>query len=99
MPLFTIIVDYLGGTYLSQVNARHVDHVLARWAGQLDVTSLGGLTVEQLGVLNLELRRETEHPVRIRGLVGVWCMSIDIEDRLALINIVETAAGTNSSLN
>lgn len=90
MTLFTIIVDYRGGTYLSQVVARSVAQALSRWADTLDATALGGLPAKSLPGFVHELKDEGRDAAPISGLVGVWCITLSVDDCLALIHVVET---------
>lgn len=88
MALFTVILEFDGGTYISQFRAssprdaavKHADHVVR----------LNGMsTPRNRGRLSGRLSVET--PVAIEGVRKVWCCSASVGRKLALVNIVATA--------
>jgi uncharacterized protein (UPF0333 family) len=84
--LFTILLEYGGGTYISQVRANSTSKAVVKWATSLDVAALTRRRKDDL------LRRITEdEPVKITGADGIWCVSADIGNKLALVTIVQTA--------
>jgi hypothetical protein len=89
MPLFTFIMEYSGGTYVSQVKSATPKSALKRWASELPVEQIEGLGSASKARLIEDV--ETEEPVRIAGLSNVWCSAALVRGKLALINVVRTA--------
>jgi hypothetical protein len=88
MPLFTVILEFDGGTYVAQVRAQSERVALAKYASQL---------VTNAGVPNARLRRRLaselgeDEPVPVEGVQNVWCVFASIGSKSALANIVQTA--------
>lgn len=97
MPIYTVIVDYAGGTYISQVSASRIDNVLAQWADDFDFVYL---TKKRNPKKKSKILRRKKYvkklieaedsPVLLRGLQNVWCTSFLIKKKSCLINIVST---------
>jgi hypothetical protein len=88
MALFTVILEFDGGTYISQFQAasahnaamKHVAHVIGikRMSTPVNRRRLAdGLS--------------GENPVAIEGVRNVWCCSATVGKKLALVNIVKTS--------
>ncbi len=88
MALFTIILDYAGGTYVSQVAAASEQEALQTWIARLSTEQLGGYFSDEVA----EVYEKGAHLVPLTGMKGVWCGSADGPQDLALVNIVRTAA-------
>jgi hypothetical protein len=91
MALYTIILDYRGGTYISQVRARSPRAAAKQWARALDVVGVKhlGAKGKQKIITNLENDEYClNEPVALTGLVGVWCIGMPIPG--GLVNIVAT---------
>jgi hypothetical protein len=88
MALFTVILEFDGGTYISQFHGssphdaavKHVDYLV----------SLKGMSTPKNRQL-LANRLSQERPVAIEGVHKVWCCSASVGRKLALVNIVATA--------
>jgi hypothetical protein len=91
MALYTIILEYRGGTYISQVRAGSPRAAAKQWAHTLDigvVKHLGAKGKQQI-IRSLENDEYCLHePVALTGLVGVWCIGMPIPG--GLVNIVAT---------
>jgi len=88
MALFTLILEFDGGTYISQLRAASVARAVAQYPSQL----LSNKTVSTLAVRKrLAQSFSTENPVVIEGVQNVWCCSGSAGNKFALLNIVATA--------
>jgi hypothetical protein len=76
MPLFTIILDFKGGTYIGQVKAATPSAALCAWAVGLDpvpIKHFGPARKKQL-VAEVEWRLENGlSPTPLTGLKNAWC--------------------------
>jgi hypothetical protein len=92
MPeLYTFVLDYKGGTYISQTVGESPADAATDWIkNRLDLQVIGVKddTVEDI-LRDIEFLEE--HPLPITGLKNVWCLSFLADDELALVNIVKTA--------
>jgi hypothetical protein len=90
MLRFTIVLDYRGGTYVSQCSAKSPADAFRQW-----VTSDALDEVEQLGPgrrreIAERVRDELRPPVPLTGLVNVWCTGLPIPG--GLVNIIKTVS-------
>jgi hypothetical protein len=87
IKLYTIILEYRGGTYISQVSADSPSAALLKWPSELE----DGLLAE-LGITRNELSNilKSGQAVPINGCVSVWCISGSVKNDLALMNIIAT---------
>ncbi len=87
MALFTIVFDFDGGTYISQVRAASVKGVIKKYAANLIANdAIGTLSTRQ----KLALSIEDEEPVAIEGVRNVWCFCASAGKKFGIINVVAT---------
>jgi hypothetical protein len=88
MPLFTFVLEFSGGTYISQFGACTARGALTLYASEL---------VRNNAVSTLSARKHladalsAEKLVRLDGVRSVWCCSTLVGRKFALLNIVATA--------
>ena len=88
MPLFTFVLEFDGGTHISQFRATSFFRAVEEYGAQL---------LRDKAVAKLPVRRRlsealsAENPVAIKGVRNVWCCSASIGKKLALLNVVATA--------
>jgi hypothetical protein len=87
--LWTFLLEYDGGTYISQVRAADLTQGLVSWPIAVPDSDLAiwGLTRSDLAGLNLS------GAVPIQGVTNVWCASgLTRSDKQILIHIVATSS-------
>ena len=89
MSLYTLLFDYLGGTYVGQVRASSPSFALTAWLDRLEVENVSGLTPS--AKKKLTERSEQDHPVEVQTCENAWCWTTVLGEKLALVNIVKTA--------
>jgi hypothetical protein len=87
MPLYTLVLDYAGGTYVSQVTAATEREALTQWTAKLSTEQIAGYASGEVA----EVYERGVHLVPLTGLKGVWCGSADGQRDLALVNVIKTA--------
>ena len=85
LRLFTFVLDWDGGTFVSQNMASSVDESMQKWAGQLDPEQLGTSSEHMCDFLD-SVSEETAVPVE--SLHNVFCFCPTIADRQAVVHIV-----------
>lgn len=88
---FTIIWDFEGGTYVSQVTAMSARAAFQRWAEELDTDPIDGFTGKHKRELLAQLQKDEDSvyaPILLDGLKSAWC--ITLPRNAGLINIVKT---------
>lgn len=88
MAVFTLILEFDGGTHIAQFQASSPEAATMKYAQHL-----GGIKEPSTSLMRRRLtpRLLSEVPVAIEGVRGAWCCSTSVGDRLALLNIVATA--------
>jgi len=88
MPLFTFVLEFTGGTYISQLRARSTRQAVSLYTSELvrnKELSTGSVRKRLADAL------VAEKPVAIDGVRNVWCCSASVGRSFALLNIVATA--------
>ena len=87
---FTVVCDFLGGTYIEQVRADTVEDAVRQWSAYLareqpiaDHSSLLAKDVLQ--------RLEEDAPTPLDTLTGVWFVYASSGDAAAFINLIDSA--------
>lgn len=88
MALFTVVLEFGGGTYVSQFKAASAHAAAAKHAAHL--ISLKGMSTPS-DRTRLAERLSVEQPIAIRGIRNVWCCSASVGRKFALVNIVATS--------
>jgi hypothetical protein len=89
MHLYTIMLDYAGGTYVAQTAAADEGTAVRDWISRLGSDRIAGAVSEEVAAA---FEDTEDGPVTLHELVGVWCASATAIQGLALINVVRTAA-------
>jgi len=90
--LYTVVLDYAGGTYIAQVQAASPAAALPKWVSKI---KHGELAAWGIGRQDLAEIARSEKIVPIDGCRNVWCVSGSVRRNLALINVVATSASGN----
>src|SRR5437867_12343422 len=88
MPLYTIVLEHMGGTYIAQVTARSTSGALRQWARRAPLLGIPHITTARAAVL--QKSRDFCEPVVVAGTRNVWCTSAVVRGELALFHIVMT---------
>lgn len=89
--LFTFVLDYRGGIYISQVVAADPVEALGVWCDTLNLDDIWGLTNRSRAVLREGI---FEHQiVPVDTVRNVWCVSGGVRGALAIVNIIHTNNG------
>lgn len=87
--LFTFLMDWDGGTYISQSYGTDVAKATVNWVKQLDsnviITSQKNLECFTKSIL------EELSLIPIKDNISVWCISEFLDDKLAIVHVVETS--------
>jgi len=88
MHLYTILLDYAGGTYVAQTGAPDEQAAVRDWLGKLRLGRIADAVSEEVAAA---FEGAVDGPVPLDGLAGAWCVSASASQGLALVNIVKTA--------
>ncbi|MEN2402534.1 hypothetical protein GKZ90_0022275 [Flavobacterium sp. MC2016-06] len=89
--LYSFIMEYDGGCYISQVHADNEHEVIRVWLNQLDVNFIENFSEKDKERLIMEDFID-EDPIPILGCKNIWDIGLRIKKNkmLAIINIVKT---------
>ena len=88
MNVYTFVLDFRGGTYLSQVEAVDPFEAKAIWASNLDYKNIEGIGKKTKKDLIIQV--DDEEPIPIVGLKKVWCISVLLRGHLGMVHYVQT---------
>ncbi len=88
MKRYTFVMDFEGGTYLSQVSAGSPEEALSGWAKNMNWNEVAGAEGISVPEVMEELIDEALSP--IEGLVNVWCFTISPREKLGIVHVVES---------
>ncbi|MCJ7935367.1 MAG: hypothetical protein MUW56_17505 [Chryseobacterium sp.] len=86
--LYTVIMYYQGGTYISQVMAKGIKDALIVWTRELDIS-----IIEELNDNNKKLLQELavkEMPSLIDGMTNIWYTDFLLSDNYMHAHIIKT---------
>ena len=89
MQTYTVLLDYAGGTYVSQCTATDAWQALRTWVSGLHENEAAGAISEEVAEA---FDGEMGRPVHIQGLKNAWCATASAKSGLAIANIIETVA-------
>jgi len=87
--LFTVILEWAGGTYITQVSAESPERARALWVKKIKRGN-NGLALSARASIGKSLI--DSDVVAIRGCKSVYCATSVVNKKLALVNIIRTDA-------
>ncbi len=92
MPLFTIIAEYRGGTYCSQVVAYDINSCLPQWLKRITIEQkeIPYLGERTLAEIDKRITLGDDKPILLTGLKNVCFQFISVKNGKFFINIVQT---------
>ena len=85
--LFTVVCEFDGGTYVSQVRASDERHALIAWAALLQREKPVPSASDRIAASVID----EDSLTRIDDLIDVWCWTARVDDKLVLTNVVRSA--------
>jgi len=83
---YTIVLDYKGGTYISQASGESPEVALTKWANTINEQDLASW-----GLSRAEIARLSEdRPIPLENCLNVWSVSDSTKAGLMLVNIIAT---------
>ena len=96
--LYTIIVDYKGGTYVSQVFSESIEVVLENWFENFDFSCISEKSNKDKIKKKIKTDIINEQPTPLKGLLNTWfvCLMINRKKYLHLNIILTQTTGLSS---
>lgn len=88
LKTYTFLTDWDGGTYLCQIKAIDLDYAVEDWIDLLIKRNDLNLSLSSINSFVVKLRDSEFVP--IEGLLSVWCTSILLDEKIAIIHAVLT---------
>jgi len=87
--LYTFIMDYLGGTYISQIESDSKEQAMLLWINCLEVEQVEGFSQQDKETI-IKKGFPDDDPSNLTGIENVWHFIVDTERGTAYINFVNT---------
>jgi len=88
MRLYTLIIDFDGGTYITQAHAENVDSAAIACVKKWKLDEGMPVTGEDKSEILAQLKSELFVP--LSDLENIWCGCVTINNLLATLNLVLT---------
>ncbi len=89
LNLYTVVVDYRGGTYVSQARASSVasgiDKCLRNW-----ISNIGNDIIDATHIEEIIDSFQQDEPALLEGLSNVWCSASNVLGEVMMLNVVRT---------
>ena len=89
MNLYTLVLDFHGGTYISQFDAGTAVDAVGAWCRELQDEQLLGEVSSDVAE-GIMIDAIENRLVEVDGLHGAWCAAATVEGNLALLNVIIT---------
>jgi SH3-like domain-containing protein len=93
--LYTVISEYEGGTYVTQVKAVSPRGAISAWLHRS--IALSNIPTDIRSQIKADLM--ADEPIVISGCRNVWCSSASAGKVFVLVNVVRTSAGIQRNHN
>lgn len=87
MDRYTFVMEFRGGTYISQVEAESLALAIEKWSNSVDTKQIRHLG--SIGKSTLIKKLQSEDPTPLQGLDDVWCLAASIKSGFTMINIIK----------
>lgn len=89
MPLFTLILEFESGTYISQRRAESPEQAFGEWCERMAADEIASGVSVDVALSFSDWESKTLIP--IENVTNVWCTSGSTDHSDALLNIIQTA--------
>lgn len=89
--LYSFIMEYDDGSYISQVEATNEREAMISWLENLDISTIDNFSLNDK-IRLIEENFIEENPILISGCKNIWCFGLRIKKNkaLALVNMIKT---------
>ncbi|BDD03892.1 hypothetical protein [Aureibacter tunicatorum] len=91
--LYTYVLDFRGGTYVSQVFAKNLNNSIDEWIKKIekDKSEIQYLGVKTIEKIKQDFKNpENRAPILLNNLQNVWCFDFNSNQGFGLINVIKT---------
>jgi hypothetical protein len=89
MELYTFLMEFRGGTYISQVYAECLFEAVKLWGEKLDTNDIQHLGNK--GKIELLTELKDIDPIGIRTVKNVWFFCLSIRKGYIAVNVIKTS--------
>lgn len=89
MDIYTFIMEFRGGTYISQIKGANISAAMVLWGQNLDLAQIKFLG--EKGKLELQTELTNESPTKTEGVENVWFFCLRIKPGFLTVNVIKTA--------
>ncbi|WP_299013211.1 hypothetical protein [uncultured Photobacterium sp.] len=88
MAIYTLILEYDGATYMSQVEASDEQTALGAWSEEQDICAIDGFPLIDADKILNNLAEQAPTPVS--KLLNVWNSTFAVGHDLAILHLIKT---------
>jgi hypothetical protein len=88
MKKYTFILEFKGGTYISQNYEESINSSIKSWVNNLKIEEIQGMTQNKYLILTSKALN-ADNLAQLQNLNGVWCLCFTLISSFCLITIVE----------
>ena len=92
MDLYTIIMDFRGGTYIEQVKAASPEKATIKWAVKLNVKEIPYLSENSRMSLiaAIPIMLKDKEIIKLDNLQNIWSFTFQFKTGYAIVNVIKT---------
>ena len=90
MKLFTFLLEYDQGSYVSQIESDSFRNASICWANELEIDSIYGLGPASKKEIIQQMNDEDNNPIQIENTINAWCSDFVVRGKLGIVTIVKT---------
>ena len=91
--LYTLIIDFKGGTFITQALADDILSASKKCLANWDITDISALICDS-DISKIVSEIDEDYFIEVSNMQNVWCASLNIGRNLMLLNLVETNNAT-----
>ncbi|MVT09140.1 hypothetical protein [Chitinophaga tropicalis] len=89
MELYTFLMEFRGGTYISQFNAGKLQEAVLLWTEHLEIKEIKYLS--EKGKAEIKEKIKSKEPIKIRDRKNIWFFCMSIKMGFVAVNVVKTS--------
>jgi len=86
LSLYTLILEYRGGTYISQIQSESPTAAVKKWSTTITDHNLAAWGLDRTDLVLLS----GDNPIPVENCMNIWCLTGSAKNHLMLLNVIAT---------